>query len=269
MFTPCKENENCPPWSIKASKIEHNQNTKQLIYDNAILKLYDFPILYTPKFYHPDPTVRRLSGFLRPQFNSSDKLGDSIHLPYFHIISSTKDMTIRPTFFESEIKMLQSEYRQQNKSSAFITDFGLTVGYRPSYAKNKKSMTHLFANYLKDLKLKNFSDSDLSISIEKVSNDTYLKVFDTNLYGNNLTPESSSNLKSEINLTLNHEDYNLSTGMTAYEKLGTTETSDRYQFVLPYYNINKYFKSEFGKEWKIELDKYLIKAEHEIDKKLA
>ena len=245
LFTPCKENENCPPWSIKASKIEHNQNTKQLIYDNAILKLYDFPILYTPKFYHPDPTVRRLSGFLRPQFNSSDKLGDSIHLPYFHIISSTKDMTIRPTFFESEIKMLQSEYRQQNKSSTFITDFGLTVGYKPSYANNKKSMTHLFANYLTDLKLKNFSDSDLSISIEKVSNDTYLKVFDTNLYGNNLTPASSSNLKSEINLTLNHEDYNLSTGMTAYEKLGTTETSDRYQFILPYYNFNKYFKSEF------------------------
>ena len=245
LFTPCKENENCPPWSIKASKIEHNQNTKQLIYDNAILKLYDFPILYTPKFYHPDPTVRRLSGFLRPQFNSSDDLGDSIHLPYFHIISSTKDMTFRPTFFESEIKMLQSEYRQQNKNSTFITDFGLTTGYKPSYANNKKSMTHLFANFFTDLKLKNYNDSDLFISIGKVSNDTYLKVFDTNLYGNNLTPASSNDLKSEIKLTLNHEDYNLNTGMTAYEKLGTIDNSDRYQFILPYYNFNKYFKSEF------------------------
>jgi len=245
LFTPCKENENCPPWSIKASKIEHNQNTKQLIYDNAILKLYDFPILYTPKFYHPDPTVRRLSGFLRPQFNSSDDLGDSIHLPYFHIISSTKDMTFRPTFFESDIKMLQSEYRQQNKNSTFITDFGLTTGYKPSYANNKKSMTHLFANFFTDLKLKNYNDSDLFISIGKVSNDTYLKVFDTNLYGNNLTPASSNDLKSEIKLTLNHEDYNLNTGMTAYEKLGTIDNSDRYQFILPYYNFNKYFKSEF------------------------
>ena len=34
-------------------------------------------------------------------------------------------------------------------------------------------------------------------------------------------------------------------------------------------DLVKYFKSEFGKEWKIELDKYLIKAEHDIDKKLA
>ena len=245
LFTPCKENENCPPWSIKATKIEHNQNTKQLIYDNAILKLYDFPILYAPKFYHPDPTVRRLSGFLRPQFNSSDELGDSVHLPYFHIISSTKDVTIRPTFFESDIKMLQSEYRQQNKSSTFITDFGLTTGYKPSYANNKKSITHLFANFFADLKMENYNDSDLSISIEKVSNDTYLKVFDTNLYENNLTPADSSNLKSEIKLILNHEDYNLNTGIAAYEKLGTTYDSDRYQFILPYYDFSKYFESKF------------------------
>ena len=34
-------------------------------------------------------------------------------------------------------------------------------------------------------------------------------------------------------------------------------------------DLIKYFKSEFGKEWKIELDKYLIKAEHDIDKRPA
>ena len=34
-------------------------------------------------------------------------------------------------------------------------------------------------------------------------------------------------------------------------------------------DLIKYFKSEFGKEWKIELDKYLIKTEHDIDKKPA
>ena len=140
--------------------------------------------------------------------------------------------------------MFQSEYRQKNKNSSFITDFGLTTGYKPSYADNKKSMTHLFANFSSDLKLKNYDTSDLFISIEKVSNDTYLKVFDTNLYGNNLTPASSSNLKSEIKLSFDHEDYNLNTGMTAYEKLGTKNDSDRYQFILPYYNFTKYFNSE-------------------------
>ena len=34
-------------------------------------------------------------------------------------------------------------------------------------------------------------------------------------------------------------------------------------------DLVKYFKSEFGKEWKIELDKYLIKTEYSINKKAA
>ena len=30
------------------------------------MKLYDKPVIYFPKFYHPDPTVKRASGFLTP-----------------------------------------------------------------------------------------------------------------------------------------------------------------------------------------------------------
>ena len=50
VFTSCKFNEdNCPPWSINAEEIKHDKNKKQLIYNNAILKVYDFPVLYFPK----------------------------------------------------------------------------------------------------------------------------------------------------------------------------------------------------------------------------
>ncbi len=244
MFTPCKKNDNCPPWSIKAKRIKHDKNTKQLIYDNAILRFYDFPVLYTPKFYHPDPTVRRLSGFLRPQINSSDELGDSIHLPYFHVISSRKDITFRPTIFNKGIKMFQNEYRQQNENSEFITDFSLTTGYKPTYSDNKKSISHFFARFFSDLKLENFNNSDLFVQIEKVSNDTYLKVFDTNLIDNNLKPSNSSNLTSEIKLDLDNDSFNFITGAKIYEKLGA-KNSDRFQYILPYYDFTKYFNTEF------------------------
>ena len=40
-------------------------------------------------------------------------------------------------------------------------------------------------------------------------------------------------------LNLDHEDYNLSTGIKAYENLGVKH-SDRYQFVFPYYNFDRY-----------------------------
>ena len=34
-------------------------------------------------------------------------------------------------------------------------------------------------------------------------------------------------------------------------------------------DLVKYFKSEYGKEWKIELDKYLLRTEFDINKKDA
>ena len=81
IFTSCKIEDDCPPWSISANKIAHDKNKKQLIYDDAVLRIYDFPVAYFPKFFHPDPTVERQSGFLKPQINSSNILGDSVYVP--------------------------------------------------------------------------------------------------------------------------------------------------------------------------------------------
>ena len=94
IFTSCKLNDSCPPWSIKAKKIIHDQDKKDIIYDNPVLRVYDFPVFYFPKFTHPDPTVDRRSGFLQPQFNSSNVLGTSLLVPYFHTLSENKGILI-------------------------------------------------------------------------------------------------------------------------------------------------------------------------------
>ena len=46
-----------------AQEITHDKEKKQILYDHAILRIYDLPVLYFPKFFHPDPTVVRQSGF--------------------------------------------------------------------------------------------------------------------------------------------------------------------------------------------------------------
>ena len=63
VYTSCKKNEGCPAWSIESEKVTHDKIKKQLIYDNSILKILDIPVFYFPKFFHPDPTVKRQSGF--------------------------------------------------------------------------------------------------------------------------------------------------------------------------------------------------------------
>ena len=71
VFTVCKVKKNkCPPWSLKAKKISHDKLKKTIYYNKATLKIYDIPIFYFPKFFHPDPTVKRQSGFLAPFFTS-------------------------------------------------------------------------------------------------------------------------------------------------------------------------------------------------------
>ncbi len=238
IFTSCKKNDKCPPWSVQANKITYDKNKKQILYDNALIKVYDIPIIYFPKFFHPGPSVKRQSGLLTPHINNSNILGSSLQIPYFHVLSDNKDFTFKPTFFDKDIFMIQNEYRQQNKKSFFITDFNITDGYKSKSAQKENTLIHFFSKYESDLDFENFIESSLNISYQKVNNDTYLKIFDTNIVETELKPENFDTLTSDIELDLEHEKFNLTTGFTAYEDL-SKPNSDRYQFILPYYNFSK------------------------------
>ena len=238
VFTSCKNDEGCPPWVITAKEITHDKNKKQLIYDGALLKVYNIPILYFPKFFHPDPTVKRQSGILKPQLNNSNILGSSLSLPYYQVISENKDFTFRPRIFDSDIKMFQNEYRQKNKNSSLILDFAYIDGYESSLDNKKNSISHLFANFETDLDWENFTNSSFFLSLKKVSNDTYLKIFDGTIFKSEVIPTDHDLLTSEAKLILDSEDYNFMAGIQSFENLSLT-SSDRYQFILPYYNYSK------------------------------
>ena len=241
IFTSCKFNDDCPPWSIKAEKITHDKIKKDMIYKNAILKVYDVPVLYFPKFFHPDSTVERRSGFLQPRLNNSKTLGSSINIPYFKTLGSNKDLTFKPTFFEKFSKferekyILQTEFRKKEKNSSLIADFAFLRDYKSSTNSKTKNINHLFLNYNSDLNFTDFLESKFEARIERVSNDTYLKVFENNLFDTPLVPESQTTLKSNLKLYLNKGDKNLTTGIEVYENLGIKH-SDRYQYTLPYYD---------------------------------
>ena len=242
IFTSCKFNDDCPPWSLKAEKITHDKIKKDMIYKNAILKVYDVPVLYFPKFFHPDSTVERRSGFLQPRLNNSKTLGSSINIPYFKTLGSNKDLTFKPTFFEKFSKferekyILQTEFRKKEKNSSLIADFAFLRDYKSSTNSKTKNINHLFLNYNSDLNFTDFLESKFEARIERVSNDTYLKVFENNLFDTPLTPESQTTLKSNLKLYLDKGDKNLTTGIEVYENLGVKH-SDRYQYTLPYYDF--------------------------------
>jgi LPS-assembly protein len=149
IFTSCKINDNCPPWSIKADEIIHDKIKKDMIYKNAILKIYDVPVLYFPSFFHPDPSVKRRSGFLQPQFNNSETLGSSLYIPYFKTLGPDADLTFKPTFFEKSTKfekekyLLQGEYRKKYKNSSLIADVGFLRDYKSRNDNKWRNANHL------------------------------------------------------------------------------------------------------------------------------
>ena len=244
IFTSCKKNDKCPPWSIKADKITHDKKKRQLEYKNAILKVYDFPILYLPKFFHPDPSVKRQTGLLKPQINNSNILGDSINIPYFKVISDNKDITLSPTIFENNLIMIENEYRQKNRNSDLFLNFGYVNKYKSSINSKNKNIFSVFTEFNYDLNLENYLSSDLSINIERVTNDTYLKVFDQNMQESKIKPKDPNNLTNNVNLSLIKENYSFETGFNIYENL-QKQNSDRYQYVLPFYNLKKNFNKEY------------------------
>ena len=244
VFTSCKINNNCPPWSIKAKKITHDKIKQDMIYKNAILKIYDVPVLYFPKFFHPDPSVKRRSGFLRPQSSNSESLGSSLYIPYFKTLGHDKDITFKPTIFDKRNYIIQNEFRKVTENSSLITDFSFLRNYKSSQDKKTKNSSHLVLDYANDLNIPKYLDSELDIHIEKVTNDTYLKVFQNPLFDTHtlLKPNSLTRMKSDVTLYLAKEDQNLTTGIVAYEKLGESN-SNRYQYTLPYYELSKNLSS--------------------------
>ena len=119
-----------------------------------------------------------------------------------------------------------------------IADFAFLRDYKSSTDTKTKNVNHLFLNYTNDIQNSNYLESKFEAQIEKVTNDTYLKVFQNNLFDTPVMPASQSTMNSNLKLYLEKKNQNLTAGFEVYENLGTKH-SDRYQYTLPYYDFSK------------------------------
>ena len=230
VFTTCKRNDDCPPWEFLAKKITHDKKKKTINYENAWLKIYDKPVFYFPKFFHPDPTVKRQSGFLMPTFASSNSAGSAFTLPYFHVISTNKDLTLSPRLYSKNKILAQSEYRSVNEKSKHIVDFSLLN------EKNHSSKNHFFSNSQKELNTNYFDDAKMSLDLQYSSSDTYLKQYKLE---SPLINNDTGTLTSTLSFNASKENLSLETDFIMYEKLSDIPDSDKYEYVYPSYNLKK------------------------------
>ena len=232
-FTFCKKREKCPPWEMSADEIKHDKQKKTIYYKNASLKIYDRKIFYFPKFFHPDPTVKRQSGFLIPKFQDNSTSGLSFTLPYFLALAENKDMTFTPRLFNNSKFLIQSEFREKNKDSNQIFDVS------QFFSNDENSKGHLFYNFNKIFNNNSFDDVELNIKLEQVTDETYLKAnkIESPII-NNL-----SNLTNSLNLQMYNEDITINANLDVYEDL-TKNDSDKYEYV-PNFSFSKIINDNY------------------------
>ena len=226
-FSTCNtENKKCPGWELQSEEFVHDKKKKVFEYKNSWLKIFDKKVLYFPFFSHPDPTVKRKSGFLTPVYGSSNEFGSWVNVPYFKAISEEKDMTFNPRIYADDKFILQSEYRQAFENSNMVSDFSINND-------GKNTNTHLFAKIDGNIS----PNTNFNFKYQDVSNDDYLKIH--NLSSSTSIIENESLLTTQLNISNSIDiNTNLDTNFTVYEDLSKKD-SDRFQYILPNFVYSK------------------------------
>ncbi len=179
-YTPCKVCETNPEplWQLKADKVVHDEVKKTIKYKNARMEFAGVPFFYTPMFAHPDPSVKRKSGFLRPEYGWSSDTGAYLESSYyFGNIAPNIDATLslRPTM-ERGI-LAKGEYRQRFENG-FIQLEGSGVesdrDEEDGRIENDRKRGHLFANGLFNLSDTWRTGFDAAL----VSDKSFLRLYD-------------------------------------------------------------------------------------------
>ncbi len=217
-YTPCsKENyliKNCPGWKIKSNKIYHDSENKTIHYDHAQIQLFNIPVFYLPYFSHPDPSVKKRSGFLMPTIQTDNQQGETFSIPIFLNLSSNRDITFTPNIQTTGNNFYNLDYRHLN--DLFDLEMNSSIDDNDD---NSGTSNHLFF----ESKIFN-SYGNLNAYLRTSNNDTYMRKNNIN----NLTV-----LKSGIEFDREVNDTFFSIETIGYKHL----TVDNQQWEYLYPNI--------------------------------
>ncbi len=170
----CKTDPTKPPlWQIRALTATQDLENKRIEYHDAVIDMMGVPVAFIPYLSHPDPSVRRASGFLVPSIGQSSHIGQFASIPYFWAIDPNQDLTLTPEITTGSGEQLSAEYRRRFNNgvlrieSAAAFDQGKPQGYvfakgtfnyddtwRYGFNLNRASS----ADYMRDFKIENYSN---------------------------------------------------------------------------------------------------------------
>lgn len=173
VYSPCNvcADDPTPLWRIRARRVIHDEEERVIHYENATLDVFGVPVLWTPYFRHPDPTVDRASGFLAPSFLNDSVYGFGVKLPYYFVIDDQSDFTLTPFVTTKEGPILEGEYRRVFESGSMTLAGSITD---TKYSEDGKIQGHLDT----EGRFRFIDDFDIGWDVKVASDDGYLRRFD-------------------------------------------------------------------------------------------
>lgn len=154
-------------WEISTYKIIHDMESRMLKFYSPVLRTYDIPVLWWPYFEMPDPGVKYKTGFLMPDFESTNKMGTQINVPLYISLSETHDMTFTFSYLTQENPLFQLEHRLNGDHSEYRT--------RGSFTHNREGENrwHIFNDDV--IELGEYARA--TVFLERASDKTYLQKY--------------------------------------------------------------------------------------------
>ncbi len=234
VYSPCNlcpDDPEAPPlWQIKAVRVIHDKSTQTIEYRDAWLEMFGVPVAYTPYFQHPDPTVKRQSGFLFPSFGNSSDFGLTFEFPYFWNISPYEDLTVTPYLYTSKIPMIAAEHRRRFTNGELKTTASLTDNSSDSGDFSTEKGTFGIRGHIDSEGRFDIDDTwRWGFDLKRASDDTYLR-----RYGFASPQSLNSRLFAEGFRKRNY----FSANTYLFQGLGSTDDQDSIPIVLPLIDFN-------------------------------
>lgn len=155
-----------PLWEIRARRIIHDQQERQLYFDRAQMRVAGVPVFYLPRLRMPDPTLKRADGLLLPSIRTTSALGFGVKVPYFLTFGPSRDLTITPYIAPGRTTAVELRYRQAFSNG--VLNINGTLARDDLYPDTYR---HYIFGTARFVLPQNFI---LDLGIEKVSDEAFL-----------------------------------------------------------------------------------------------
>ncbi len=114
VYSPCPVSDDnpVPLWRVRASRIDHDTEARDVVYRNPVFEVAGLPVAYLPRFRHPDPTVRRRSGFLVPEVDAGTSYGFGLRVPYYLAPAPDREALLSVFATTADGPIVEGSYRQ-------------------------------------------------------------------------------------------------------------------------------------------------------------